>query len=562
MKKWDELLGQILLKHHVITEKELKEALEYQKKKNIRIGSALLELGYIEEEELAGFLSQQLGIPSIVLKKTRISKDMLKLLPSDYMKKHLVIPVEKRGSTLVVAMVDPTDQGVINEISFITGLRVEPVVAPEKSIKDFLEEKLGGELEIEKLIPKEMLEEEEEIEFVEEEKKEEEEEVEEAPIVKFVNYIIMDALKKRASDIHIEPYEDFLRIRFRIDGVLHEVMNPPLKIKNALVSRIKIMSNLNIAEKRLPQDGRFKLKVKDREVDFRVSTLPTIYGEKVVIRILDKEGLKWNLSELGFEEDQLNLFRKAIKMPYGMILVTGPTGSGKTTTLYSAILELNKTEVNISTVEDPVEYNLPGINQVQVNEAIGLTFASALRSFLRQDPDIIMVGEIRDLETAEISVKAALTGHLVFSTLHTNDAPSTVERLVDMGVEPFLVASSVNLVMAQRLVRVICENCKEEVKPDPALVKEVDIEPTEFRFFKGKGCKECNNTGYRGRIGIYELMEITPDIREAIIKRESSNVIREMARRNGMRTLRESGLLKVKRGITTLEEVIRTTAIE
>ena len=561
MKKWDELLGQMLLKHHVITEKELKEALEYQKKKNIRIGSALLELGYIEEEELAGFLSQQLGIPSIVLKKTKIPDEMLKLLPPDYMKKHLVVPVEKRGSTLVVAMVDPTDQGVINEISFITGLRVEPVVAPEKSIREFLEERLGGELEIEKLIPKEMLEEEEEIEFVEE-KKEEEEEVEEAPIVKFVNYIIMDALKKRASDIHIEPYEDFLRIRFRIDGVLHEVMNPPLKIKNALVSRIKIMSNLNIAEKRLPQDGRFKLKIKDREVDFRVSTLPTIYGEKVVIRILDKEGLKWNLSELGFEEDQLNLFRKAIRMPYGMVLVTGPTGSGKTTTLYSAILELNKTDVNISTVEDPVEYNLPGINQVQVNESIGLTFASALRSFLRQDPDIIMVGEIRDLETAEISVKAALTGHLVFSTLHTNDAPSTVERLVDMGVEPFLVASSVNLVMAQRLVRVICENCKEEVKPDPALVEEVGIDPKEFRFFKGKGCKECNNTGYRGRIGIYELMEITPEIREAIIKRESSSVIREIARKNGMRTLRESGLLKVKRGITTLEEVIRTTAIE
>ena len=563
-KRWDELLGQILIKHHIITEKELKEALDYQKKRRIRLGSALMELGYIDEEELGGFLSQQLGIPFISLKKIKISEDTLKLLPSEYMKKHLVIPVEKKGSTLVVAMADPTDQSVINEIGFITGLRVEPVVAPEKSIKDFIEENIEKGFDLDKLIPQEILEEEIEVIQEEEEKeREREEEIEEAPIVRFVNYIITEAIRLRASDIHIEPYEDFLRVRYRIDGVLHEMMTPPLKIKNALISRIKIMSNMNIAEKRLPQDGRFKMKIKDREIDFRVSTLPTLFGEKVVIRILDKEGLKWNLSELGFEKDELKMFKKAISLPYGMILVTGPTGSGKTTTLYSAILELNKTEVNISTVEDPVEYNLPGINQVQVNESIGLTFASALRSFLRQDPDIIMVGEIRDLETAEISIKAALTGHLVLSTLHTNDAPSTVGRLVDMGVEPFLVSSSLNLVIAQRLVRVICPHCKEEVEPDPASLEELGISPDDgIRFFKGKGCKECNFTGYKGRIGIFEMMEINSELRDAILRKEPADVLREIAIKNGMRTLRESGIMKVKKGITTIDEVLRTTILE
>ncbi len=563
-KRWDELLGQILIKHHIITEKELKEALDYQKKRRIRLGSALMELGYIDEEELGGFLSQQLGIPFISLKKIKISEDTLKLLPSEYMKKHLVIPVEKKGSTLVVAMADPTDQSVINEIGFITGLRVEPVVAPEKSIKDFIEENIEKGFDLDKLIPQEILEEEIEVIQEEEEKeREREEEIEEAPIVRFVNYIITEAIRLRASDIHIEPYEDFLRVRYRIDGVLHEMMTPPLKIKNALISRIKIMSNMNIAEKRLPQDGRFKMKIKDREIDFRVSTLPTLFGEKVVIRILDKEGLKWNLSELGFEKDELKMFKKAISLPYGMILVTGPTGSGKTTTLYSAILELNKTEVNISTVEDPVEYNLPGINQVQVNESIGLTFASALRSFLRQDPDIIMVGEIRDLETAEISIKAALTGHLVLSTLHTNDAPSTVGRLVDMGVEPFLVSSSLNLVIAQRLVRVICPHCKEEVEPDPASLEELGISPDDgIRFFKGKGCKECNFTGYKGRIGIFEMMEINSELRDAILRKEPADVLREIAIKNGMRTLRESGIMKIKKGITTIDEVLRTTILE
>ncbi len=555
-----EPLGQILLKYKIVSPNELKEALDYQRRKGCKIGSALMELGYITEEELSDFLSQQLGIPSVILKDMNIPDELLRLLPYEYMKKNMVIPIERRKGSLVLAMSDPTDQSIINEVSFITGLHVEPVVAPEKSIKDFLEERLGGEFEIEKLIPKEVMEEEIEV-IKEEEEEKEEEEIEEAPIVKFVNFLITEAINKRASDIHIEPYEDFMRIRYRIDGVLHEIMSPPIKIKNALISRIKVMSNINIAEKRIPQDGRFKMKIRGREIDFRVSTLPTIFGEKVVIRILDREGLKLNLADLGFEIEQLEVFKKAISLPYGMILVTGPTGSGKTTTLYSAILELNRVNVNISTVEDPVEYNLPGVNQVQVNELAGLTFASALRAFLRQDPDIIMVGEIRDLETAEISVKAALTGHLVFSTLHTNDAPSTVGRLVDMGVEPYLVSSSVVLVVAQRLVRKICENCKEETRPARALIEELGIKE-DIKFYKGKGCPKCNFTGYKGRIGIYEIMEVNQSIRELIVEKSPTDVIRKAAIENGMMTLRESGIEKIKRGITTVEEVIRTTLLE
>ncbi len=557
-------LGEMLVNSGIITEKQLEEALKYQKNRKVKLGTALVELGYIDEEELAKFLGRQLGYPYVTLEKLEIPDELLRILPYEFMKRNLVVPVEKRGNILVLAMSDPLDQSLINEVSFLTSLHVEPVVCPEKSILNFLEERLSRESEIEKLIPKEIMEM-EDMEIVEETEGEEGEEkplVEEAPIVKFTHFLIVDAIRKDASDIHIEPYESLVRIRYRIDGVLHDVMTLPTWIKNSLASRVKVMSGMDIAEKRLPQDGRFKMKIGGREMDFRVSSLPTMFGEKIVIRILDPGKIRLDLSTLGFEEEQLKKFRKAINLPYGMILVTGPTGSGKTTTLYAALSELNKTEVNISTVEDPVEYYLPGINQVQVNETAGLTFATALRAFLRQDPDIIMVGEIRDIETAEISIRAALTGHLVLSTLHTNDAPSAVGRLIDMGVEPYLVSSSVVMVVAQRLVRLICENCKEKTKPNPEILKELGVDPDNSTFYKGKGCKKCNYTGYRGRIAIYEIMEVTPTIRELAVKKSPSEVIRKAALEEGMITLRESGIRKVKKGLTTLEEVLRTTSLD
>ncbi len=595
-------LGQLLLSANLVTETQLKEALNLQKKEGGRLGSKLVKLGYLTEEKLVSFLSKQYGVPAINLSDYEIDPAVLKLIPAEMAKKYLIIPVARVGATLTVAMADPSNIFAIDDIKFMTGYNVEVVVASESSIIDAITKYYSGKGALVQkgqqqqaatvIQPKDFtlsdLEDEEEedfdtpeptvdvnefdklvgtaldtIETVEDSEDEEIIREVEAPIVKLVNGILINAIKEGASDIHIEPYEKVLRVRYRIDGVLYDRMNLPIKIKNAITSRVKIMSKLDIAERRLPQDGRIKLKLgKRREIDFRVSTLPCLFGEKTVLRILDKSNLQVDLTKLGFEEDQLQDFMDAIEKPYGMVLVTGPTGSGKTTTLYSALNHLNKPGINIMTAEDPVEYNFHGINQVQTKEEIGLTFASALRSFLRQDPDIIMVGEIRDFETAEIAVKAALTGHLVLSTLHTNDAPSTVTRLLNMGIEPFLVSSSVILVLAQRLARRICNNCKtEDPHTEQALLNVgfTEEEVKEVKCFKGKGCPVCNNSGYKGRIALYEVMPIKEEIKDLILEGASSQEIKRAAVRLGMKTLRRSGLNKVKEGVTSIEEVLRVS---
>ncbi len=594
-------LGQLLIASNLITEAQLKEALNLQKKEGGRLGSKLVKLGYITEDRLVEFLSKQYGVPSINLSNYEIDPSVIKLIPAEMARKYMVIPVARVGATLTVAMADPSNLFAIDDIKFMTGYNVEAVVAPESAImeaiqkyynskgalvekketsgtinpRDFtisdveeLEEEEGIDIEetptvdveeFDKLVGTAL----ESIETVEEKEEEEIIREVEAPIVKLVNGILLNAVKQGASDIHIEPYESVLRVRYRIDGVLYNIMNLPIKIKNAVTSRIKIMSKLDIAERRLPQDGRIKLKLgRKREVDLRVSTLPCLFGEKTVLRILDKSNLQIDMTKLGFEDDQLKDFMEAIEKPYGMVLVTGPTGSGKTTTLYSALNHLNRPGINIMTAEDPVEYNFHGINQVQVREEIGLTFASALRSFLRQDPDIIMVGEIRDFETAEIAIKAALTGHLVLSTLHTNDAPSTVTRLLNMGIEPFLVSSSVILILAQRLARRICNNCKTEEKISEKALLQVGFredELKEVKCFKGKGCPVCNNSGYKGRVALYEVMPVKDELKELILEGASAQELKKTAIRMGMKTLRRSGLNKVKAGITTIEEVLRVT---
>lgn len=595
-------LGQILINSNIISEEQLKQALTLQKKEGGRLGTNLVKLGYITEEKLVSFLSKQYGVPAINLNDHRIDPSVIKLVPYEMARKYLIIPIARVGATLTVAMVDPSNVFAIDDVKFMTGYNVEVVVSSESSIinaintyysrggdglvsatkstsqviqaKDYtlseeeaentstitIEESPTIDVEeFDKIVGTaldtiDVIEDKEDGEIIKEV---------EAPIVKLVNGIFINAIKAGASDIHIEPYENSLRVRYRVDGVMHTTMSLPTKIKNALTSRIKIMSKLDIAERRLPQDGRIKLKLgRNREIDFRVSTLPTLFGEKTVLRILDKSNLQIDLTKLGFEKKQLDDFMDAIEKPYGMVLVTGPTGSGKTTTLYSALNHLNKPGINIMTAEDPVEYNFMGINQVQVKEEIGLTFASALRSFLRQDPDIIMVGEIRDFETAEIAVKAALTGHLVLSTLHTNDAPSTVSRLLNMGIEPFLVSSSVILILAQRLSRKICSQCKEEEKLSPQALIKIGFSEEEantIRCYRGKGCSACNNTGYKGRIALYEVMPISDEIRELILEGASANEIKKTAVRLGMKTLRMSGLSKVKEGITSVEEVLRVT---
>lgn len=594
-------LGQILINSNIISEEQLKQALNLQKKEGGRLGTNLIKLGFITEEKLVTFLSKQYGVPSINLSDHKIDPSLIKLVPYEIAKKYLIIPIARVGATLTIAMADPSNVFAIDDVKFMTGYNVEVVVSSESSIinaintyyskggdsltapkhdshiiqaKDYTlsEEEIEGPStitideaptvdveEFEKIVGSAL----DTIDVVEEREESEVIKEVEAPIVKLVNGIFINAIKAGASDIHIEPYENSLRVRYRVDGVMHTTMSLPTKIKNALTSRIKIMSKLDIAERRLPQDGRIKLKLgRNREIDFRVSTLPTLFGEKTVLRILDKSNLQIDLTKLGFEKKQLDDFMDAIEKPYGMVLVTGPTGSGKTTTLYSALNHLNKPGINIMTAEDPVEYNFMGINQVQVREEIGLTFASALRSFLRQDPDIIMVGEIRDFETAEIAVKAALTGHLVLSTLHTNDAPSTVSRLLNMGIEPFLVSSSVILILAQRLSRKICSQCKEEEKLSPhALIKVgfSEEEANSIKCYRGKGCSACNNTGYKGRIALYEVMPISDEIRELILEGASANEIKKTAIRLGMKTLRMSGLTKVKEGITSIEEVLRVT---
>jgi len=562
-----EKLGELLLKNNLITSQQLEKALDDQKASGGRLGDSLVKLGLVQEGELVGFLSKQYGMPSINLSEIKISPDVIKIIPNDVAIKYQVIPVSLRNSTLIVAMVDPSNIFAIDDIKFLTGHRIEPMIASESSMALSLDTYYGTTKGLTNILQG--------IEAEELQVTGEEDSVdmgnlqqasEDAPVIKLVNAILTDAVKKRASDIHVEPYEKFLRIRFRVDGILYEIMRPPLKMKNAVVSRLKIMARLDIAERRLPQDGRIKLKMaKGEEMDLRVSILPTLFGEKVVLRLLDKSNLQLDMTKLGFEEGQLKDFKEAIYKPYGMVLVTGPTGSGKTTTLYSALSELNKITENISTAEDPVEFNLPGINQVQIHEEIGLTFANALRSFLRQDPDIILVGEIRDFETAEIGIKAALTGHLVLSTLHTNDAPSTINRLLNMGIEPFLVSSATNLIVAQRLVRKICAECKAPVTIPPESFAKLGMPPEEYEqynnttFYKGVGCDVCSNTGYKGRIALYEVAAVTDPIKELILQGASALEIKREAIRQGMRTLRRSGITKLLEGVTSLEEVLKTT---
>ncbi len=558
-------IGEMLLKGNIISPDQLRTALETQKRTKERIGTVLVKSGFIKEPELLAFLGRQFNVPVVDLAKYEINPEVVRLIPEDMVQKNLALPINRVGAKLIVAVADPSNMGILDAIGFKTGYAVELVLASEKDITNAINKFFDRSLEFKDIISDL----DEDLEVVREEEVdvgELERGVDDAPVVKLVNFILTDAIKRRASDIHVEPYEKEFRVRYRVDGVLYEVMRPPLKMRNALSSRLKILSSLDIAERRLPQDGRIKLKMgKGQEMDFRVSVLPTIYGEKIVLRLLDKSNLQLDMTKLGFEGEVLKDFMEAIHRPYGMVLVTGPTGSGKTTTLYSALSDLNKTSDNISTAEDPVEYNFAGINQVQMKEEIGLTFAAALRSFLRQDPDIIMVGEIRDYETAEIAVKAALTGHLVLSTLHTNDAPSTVTRLLNMGIEPFLVASSLNLILAQRLARRVCQECKEEVKILPKALVDAGMKPERVKLArpaKGKGCDNCNATGFRGRVALYEVMPAREELKELVLRGGSAIEIKREAARLGMKSLRQAGLSKVEEGVTTLEEVLRVTAAD
>jgi len=612
-------LGEILIRQNLLTPDQLKEVVEYQRRNNLGLTASLVQLGTVSEQQITAALSRQYGVPSIDFSTVEIDETVTRLVPREVAQKYCVVPVSRRGATLTLAMADPANVYAMDDIKFVTGFTIEPVVASELSVRQAIERGYGGvraldlhtgkeilsplekaaaEAQLNRPLKKEKNElakpeglssndlaaaanlvsefesefgdAEEALEVLEEQAEIDIRSLEgtsqEAPVVRLVNVILVESLRRGASDIHIEPYEREFRVRFRIDGILYNIMNPPLKLRDALISRLKIMSKLDISEKRLPQDGRIKIKLrfegKSRELDFRVSSLPTLFGEKVVLRLLDKEKLMLDMTRLGFEPSSLEKFKRNIEKPYGMCLVTGPTGSGKTNTLYSALQSLNTPETNIMTAEDPVEFNLMGINQVQIKDQIGLTFAAALRSFLRQDPNIILVGEIRDFETAEIAVKAALTGHMVLSTLHTNDAPSTVSRLMNMGIEPFLVATSVNLIQAQRLIRRICANCKEELPLPPQALLEVGFTEEEaeaMKLYKGKGCEKCNGTGYKGRVGLYEVMEMTDALRELILVGASNIELRKQAIDEGMITLRGSGMEKVRQGITTIEEVVRET---
>ena len=610
-------LGEILVRENLVSPQQLREALDYQRTSGGRLGSNLVKLGIISDDVITAVLSRQYGVPSINIDLFQIEDEVVKLISQEVALKYTVLPISKVGATLTLAMADPTNVFATDDIKFMTGLNIEPVIASEASIQMAIGKYYSGSTQIdifeaaiafdaervngkngkngnkngqakrgikvdEKLSDKdldvsletfdfadhdsasfELLQNNEEIDLAELQRQSQD-----APVVRLVNVLMVDSLRRGASDIHVEPYEKDFRIRFRIDGVLYDVMHPPMSLRDPLISRLKIMAKLDISEKRLPQDGRIKIKVKiddrSRELDFRVSTLPTLFGEKVVLRLLDKDKLMLDMSKLGFEPESLEKFKRNIANPYGMVLVTGPTGSGKTNTLYSALQSLNTSETNIMTAEDPVEFNLEGINQVQMKEQIGLNFAAALRSFLRQDPNIILVGEIRDFETAEIAIKAALTGHLVLSTLHTNDAPSTISRLVNMGIEPFLVATSVNIIQAQRLIRRICNNCREEVHFPPEGLVEIGFKEEESRtlkMYRGRGCDTCLNTGYKGRIGLYEVMEVTDELRELIIIGASAIELRRKAIEVGMITLRESGLCKLREGITTVEEVVKETVL-
>jgi type IV pilus assembly protein PilB len=562
-------LGELLVRENLISLAQLQKAQEEQRKTGTRLGYSLTKLGIINEEDLTTFLSKQYGVPSINLAEFEIGPEVIQLVPPELAKRHQLIPVNRAGATLIVAMSDPSNIYAIDDLKFRTGLNIEVVVASEVAIDEAItryyekqvsyDDVLG---DIDAATIELGADGDEDVNVVDLEKASGE-----APVIKLCNVILLNAIKKRASDIHIEPYEKTFRVRYRIDGVLYEEQPPlPLKLKAAVTSRIKIMSQLDISERRLPQDGRIKLKLgKDKEMDFRVSVLPTLFGEKIVLRLLDKSNLQLDMTKLGFEEKALADFMKAIHMPFGMVLVTGPTGSGKTTSLYSALQELNKTTRNISTAEDPVEYNLPGINQVQMHEEVGLNFATGLRAFLRQDPNIIMVGEIRDFETAEIAVKAALTGHLVLSTLHTNDAPSTVSRLLNMGVEPFLVTASVNLILAQRLARKICSECKAPIESNVKALVDLGVKPDvaqALKLWKGAGCRVCSNTGYKGRIALYEVMPFFDPLKELVLQGASTTELKAEAIRLGMKSLRMSGIQKLIDGITTVEEVLRVSVAD
>lgn len=583
-------IGELLLKEKRITPEQLQQALNGQKANGGKLGYNLVKLGFVKDEEITSLLSKQYGVPSINLAQFEIDPAVIKLIPAETAQKYQIVPLSRSGATLTIAMTDPTNVFAMDDIKFMTGYNVEPVVASETAVIEAIEKYYAAGMKISTggasisttpqasaleaaskgLEEMQALSAADNVEVLEELEEISAEALakqgEEAPIVRLVNVVLMSAIQKGASDIHIEPYEKEFRVRYRVDGILYNIMSPPLKFRDAISSRIKIMAKLDIAEKRLPQDGRIKIRFSDngttKDIDFRVSVLPTLFGEKIVMRLLDKDKLMLDMTKLGFEPDSLTKLEHAILRPWGMVLVTGPTGSGKTNTLYSSIAKINTPETNIMTAEDPVEFNLPGINQVQMKENIGLNFAAALRSFLRQDPNIILVGEIRDFETAEIAVKAALTGHLVLSTLHTNDAPSTINRLMNMGIEPFLVASSVHLICAQRLVRRICGKCKEpHPTPPPALVQAgfTAEEAGSVTPMRGAGCEKCNKTGYKGRVGLYEVMEISEELRELILVGASGLELRRKAIDEGMITLRRSGLIKVKDGVTTIEEVVRET---
>src|SRR6476619_4974560 len=553
-------LGENLMRDGLISREQLTQALAEQKASRQRLGFVLVKLGLVPEIEITKILARQYRMPAVDLSRFEVDPKILKLVPPDMASKGVVLPLKREGRTLTVAMADPSDLGLLEDLKFITRFDLFPVIAGEYTLRGLIEKhyQANNQQELENLL-RDMEAAGEDLEVVEEQEEETatQAQIEDAPVVKLINGLLIEAVKRGASDIHIEPFEHEIRVRYRIDGALLEIMRPPLKMKAALTSRIKILSQLNIAERRVPQDGRLKLKMGNRVIDFRVSTLPVLYGEKIVLRILDKGNLTLDLTKFGFEVKAEKDLMKAILNPYGMVLVTGPTGSGKTTTLYSALSRVNTPEVNIMTAEDPVEYNLMGINQVPARTEIGLTFAAALKAFLRQDPNIIMIGEIRDLETGGIAIKAALTGHLVLSTLHTNDAPSTITRMVDMGIEPFNVASAVNLIVAQRLVRRICKDCKAEYNYSPEELKALAVESKEFQgvsFFKGSGCDTCGGTGYKGRAGLYEVMSLSPELRRMILRGASTAELQQMAVSEGMLTLRMDGIVKMKKGITTLEE--------
>jgi len=567
-------LGELLLQEKLLNSDQLKNVLEFQKKNEVTTPTAIVSLGYISEEEMAQALSRQLGYPYINLDQFEVYPDVINLIPVEIAKNYLIMPIHRIRSFLTLAMVDPTDLDVIEDIRFRTGLSIQPVIASETGIMNAIKKYYGSSdaLRVKQIVDEIEQAEDTSVNIIEEDEEDYDIEelvhsTEEAPIITLVNTVFINAIKKGASDVHFEPYEKAFRIRYRLDGTLYEMMNLAMKFKNPVISRVKILSNMDIAEKRLPQDGRIKMRVKmengnRKEVDMRVSSVPAIFGEKIVVRILDKEMLKLDLTQLGFEKESLEIMKENIAKPWGIILVTGPTGSGKTNTLYSAISSINSMEKNIMTAEDPVEFYIPGINQVNIRDEIGLTFSSSLRSFLRQDPDIMLVGEMRDHETVDIAIKAALTGHLVFSTVHTNDAASTAVRLVNMDIEPFLVADSVNLIVAQRLVRRLCKKCrvKHNLTPDAL----VDIgysaqEAQKVKIYKPYGCPECSNTGYKGRVGLFEIMPISDEIRDLILARSASKEIKRVAMTQGMMSLRKSGLSKIKQGVTSVEEVLRET---